>query len=520
MDQRLLSSLLRPEAYPEPTASVSLQQTHVSWLLFTDRFVYKIKKPVDFGFLNFTTMDRRRFYCHEEVRLNSRLSPDLYEGVTEIRETPDGAVFDGTGRVIDYAVKMQRLPAERMLDRLVETEGISADRIRELARNIADFHLTAARGGEISRHGSLDTIRRNWTESMEQVAPFVPGCITGQQLSAIRSWAERFMTDQEPLFARRLLDGFIRDCDGDLHLGNICLTDRFRIFDCIEFNERFRYIDTAADLAFLLMDLDFHGRSDLAALVLETYMAQTGDREIAQMLDFYRTYRAFVRGKVTAFRLNDPATPQEERGSIQELATAYFRLARGYLLRPQLPPTLFITCGLMGSGKSSVARILARELGLAWLRSDRTRKELAGVPLSPGTTGDFGAGIYTAEMTEATYAELARQAAELLAAGRSVIVDATFCRKDDRDRFRQLGAAAGARFVTLSLESPPELLAVRLQKRYEQRSDISDGRPELLDEQAATFEPPGSGETGVIRLDSTAHPFELAEQLLQDMNLS
>lgn len=520
MDQRLLSSLLRPEAYPEPTASVSLQQTHVSWLLFTDRFVYKIKKPVDYGFLNFTTMDRRRFYCHEEVRLNSRLSPDLYEGVIEIRETPDGAVFDGTGRVVDYAVKMQRLPAERMLDRLVETEGIDAGRIRELAQIIADFHLAAASGGEISRYGTLDAIRRNWTESMEQVAPFVPDCIPGGHLTAIRAWAERFMTEQEPLFARRLSDGFIRDCDGDLHLGNICLTDRFRIFDCIEFNERFRYIDTAADLAFLLMDLDFHGRSDLASLLLETYMAATGDREIALLLDFYRAYRAFVRGKVTAFRLNDPATPQEERGGIRDLATAYFRLARGYLLRHGLTPTLFITCGLMGSGKSSTARLLARELGLVWLRSDRTRKELAGVPLVPGTANDFGAGIYTAEMTEATYAELARQAAEQLAVGRSVIVDATFCRKGDRENFRQLGIAAGARFVTLSLESPSELLVARLKKRYEERSDISDGRPELLDEQSATCEPPGSGEEGVVHLQSTFPPFVLAEQVLQELKLS
>lgn len=520
MDQRLLSSLLRPEAYPEPTESVSLQQTHVSWLLFTDRFVYKIKKPVDFGFLNFTTMDRRRFYCHEEVRLNSRLSPDLYEGVIEIRETPDGAVFDGTGRVIDYAVKMQRLPAERMLDRLVETEGLGSDRIRELGRIIAGFHLGAARGSEISRYGELGAIRRNWTESMEQVAPFVPDCIADQHLTAIRAWSERFMTEQEPLFAKRLAEGFIRDCDGDLHLGNICLTDRFQIFDCIEFNERFRYIDTAADLAFLLMDFDFHGRSDFASLLLETYMAETGDREILLLLDFYRAYRAFVRGKVTAFRLNDPATPQEERSRAQELATAYFRLARGYLLRPKLPPTLFITCGLMGSGKSSIARLLARELGLAWLRSDRTRKELAGVPVTPGTTADFDAGLYTAEMTEATYGELVRLAEEQLRAGRSVVVDATFCRLKDRDSFRQLGARIGTRCITIAVECPRELLATRLQSRFEARRDISDGRPDLLDEQAAIFEPPSRDEGDLIRLHADAPPFALAEQVLQELKLS
>lgn len=520
MDQRLLSSLLRPEAFPEPTMSVSLRQTHVSWLLFTDRHVYKIKKPVDFGFLNFTTMDRRRFYCHEEVRLNSRLSPDLYEGVIEIRETPAGAVFDGTGRVIDYAVKMQRLPAERMLDRLLEMEGVTPGRIRELARIIAAFHLDADRGGDISGYGEIGAIRRNWAEGIEQAAQFVPHCIPALHLAEIRSWADRFMAEQEALFAGRRTGGYIRDCDGDLHLGNICLTDRFHIFDCIEFNERFRYIDTAADLAFLLMDLDFHGRRDLSSLLLDEYLAVTGDRDLPLLQDFYQAYRAFVRGKVTALRLNDPSTPADELNGVKETANAYFRMARGYLLRPKLPPTLFITCGLMGSGKSTVARIMARELGLVWLRSDRTRKELAGARETTAVKDEFGSGLYSSEMNEATYGELARLAEQQLNAGQSVIADAAFCRNADRERFRRLAADMGARFMIISFEAPHDLLATRLQRRCEEGRDISDGRPELLEGQAATLEPVDHVAGELIRLTADVLPFDLVERILQELGLS
>lgn len=520
MDQRLLSSLLRPEAFPEPTTSVSLLQTHVSWLLFTDDHVYKIKKPVDFGFLNFTTMDRRRFYCHEEVRLNSRLSPDLYEGVIEIRETPDGALFDGAGRVIDYAVKMRRLPAERMLDRLLELEGLTPERVRELARVIAAFHLEAERGDDVGAYGKIDAIRRNWTESIEQATAFIPECVSQAHLVEIRSWADRFMTEHEALFARRRTDGFIRDCDGDLHLGNICLTDRFHIFDCIEFNERFRYIDTAADLAFLLMDLDFHGRRDLSSHLLEEYLASTGDRDLPLLQDFYQAYRAFVRGKVTALRLNDPSTPSEERSGIRDKAASYFRMARGYLLRPKLPLTLFITCGVMGSGKSTIARIIARELGLVWLRSDRTRKALAGARPSSGGTEEFGAGLYTPEMNQATYGELARLTDGQLTVGRSVVVDATFCRRADREVFRRLAAKMGARCVTIAVEAPRELLTTRLQRRHDEGCDISDGRPELLEGQTATFEPANRDEGELIRLTATGHPFLLAEQILGELDLT
>jgi uncharacterized protein len=286
MEQRILQSLLAPSAYPEPATSVHLVQTHVSFIFITDNFVYKIKKPVDFGFLNFTTLDRRRFYCTEEVRLNRRLNPDMYLGVVEVRETPDGARFDGEGKVIDYAVKMKRLPEERMLDRLLREGTITDDDIRRIARTIGEFHLKAEQGEEINNYGGTAAIRHNWEENFQQIAEFVPPVISKRDLRIIMDWAETFLAEHEGLFAERVSQGFIRDCDGDIHMENICLTDRIWIFDCIEFNNRFRYSDTAADIAFLLMDFDFNERRDFSAVFLSEYREVTGDHNLVRVLDF------------------------------------------------------------------------------------------------------------------------------------------------------------------------------------------------------------------------------------------
>jgi aminoglycoside phosphotransferase family enzyme len=275
MDPWFLKSLLIPDAYPEPTSSVRLLQTHVSFLLLTDNFVYKIKKTVDFGFLNFSTVDRRRFYCNEEVRLNRRLCPDIYLGVVEIRESESGANFRGEGNVIEYAVKMKRLPEELMLDRLLTEDKVTDLDIRKIARAIAYFHLKAECGGAINEYGSVATIRRNWQENFQQINQFVNLTVAKQDIEVIRKWVESFLADNEALFSERVQKGFIRDCDGDIHVENICLTNPVCIFDCIEFNERFRYTDTAADIAFFLMDLDFHDKGNLSDFFLDEYRSGT-----------------------------------------------------------------------------------------------------------------------------------------------------------------------------------------------------------------------------------------------------
>ena len=522
MEQRFVRSLLKPSAYAESTSTVELIQTHVSYIFLTDDHAYKVKKPVDFGFLNFATLDRRRFYCDEEVRLNRRLCPSIYLGVMEVRETAaGGAAFFGEGPVIDYAVKMKRLPAERMLDRLLAAGRVGRDDVRTIAGTIADFHLRAERNGEIAACGSLDAIRSNWDENVGQSRSFCGATIRGRDFLLIEQWVERFLKEHSALFAGRVAGGFIRDGDGDLHLENISLGEdgSVCIFDCIEFNTRFRYGDTAADIAFLLMDFDFHGRPDLSELFLDEYVRATGDGEVRPVVDFYKVYRAYVRGKVESMRMADLQIPEPERNAARERASRYFRLARGYIVRGTLPKTLIITCGPTGSGKSFAAREISRELGLEIISSDVIRKELAGLSPRDRRSESFGEGIYCAAATARTYAELLNRAEERLAAGRGVIVDATLRHTADRAPFRQLAARHGARFHIIHAICPEELLRQRLEARRRDPAEPSDGRWEVYLHQRDDFEPPTAGEGNLLTVDTSGTAAEIADALLEGMGI-
>ncbi|AJE03759.1 bifunctional aminoglycoside phosphotransferase/ATP-binding protein [Geobacter pickeringii] len=522
MEQRFLRSLLKPAAYPESTSAVELVQTHVSYIFLTDDYAYKVKKPVDFGFLNFSTLDRRRFYCDEEVRLNRRLCPSLYLGVVEVRETAsDGAAFFGEGRIVDYAVKMKRLPAERMLDRLLAAGGVGGNEVRALARTVAAFHLQAERNDEIAPFGSIDTIRGNWEENFNQTRIFCGTTLGGRDFLAIEQWVERFLKENSPLFAERVAGGFIRDGDGDLHLENISLGEdgSICIFDCIEFNARFRYGDTAADIAFLLMDFDANGRPDLSALFLDEYIRATGDGEISRIVDFYKVYRAYVRGKVESLRFADHQIPEPERNTARERAARYFRLARGYICRRNLPPTLIITCGPSGSGKSFAAREIALELGLEIISSDVVRKELAGLPPHARRAEGYGEGIYAAAVTTRTYAELLRRAEARLAAGRGVIVDATFRHAPDRLPFRTLAARHGARFSIIHATCGGELVRRRLADRGKDPAEPSDGRWEIYQRQMRDFDPPSADEGTVVTIDTSRSVAEIADSFLEALGI-
>jgi predicted kinase len=318
--------------------------------------------------------------------------------------------------------------------------------------------------------------------------------LTEQDLAMLRGWVSDFLQSQQPLFARRVAGGFIRDCDGDLHADNICLTERICIFDCIEFNERFRYSDTAADIAFLLMDLDFHQKASLGEAFLQEYIEVSGDREVVQLLDFYKVYRAFVRGKVESFKLYDPGSSAEERQGARQRASRYFRLARGYLLRQRLPPSLIITSGLMGSGKSTIANELAFELGLAIASSDLVRKELAAVPPTAHAQAGYGEGIYTPAYNRATYEKLLVQAETTLRRGESIVVDATFRSQTDRRHFQQLAERLQVPYYIIQTGCPEQLVKERLAARQQNPAQVSDGRWELFYRQQAEFAPPTAGE--------------------------
>lgn len=522
MEQRLIRSLLKPSAYPEQTESVELVQTHVSYIFLTDRFAYKVKKPVDFGFLNFSTLDRRRFYCNEEVRLNRRLCPAIYLGVAEVRETPGGAGFSNDGRIIDYAVKMKRLPAERMLDRLLSEGKVSVNEIRAIARVIGEFHRNAERSSEIDDCGGIGTIRANWEENFRQTRQFAGDTLSSRDLRFIEEWVERFIRDNADIFVRRVDGGFIRDCDGDIHMENICLEadGGICIFDCIEFNTRFRYGDTAADIAFLLMDFDLNRRPDFCGPFIEEYRQTTGDSGVTEVLDFYKVYRAYIRGKVESMRLLDPQIPAADKEAARERSRRYFRLARGYIAREALTPSLILTCGLTGTGKSLTARELAFDLGLEIVSSDVVRKELAGLAPTEHRAGDrYGEGIYTDTCTDRTYRALLEQAEAALAAGRGIIVDATFRRRTDRDRFRRLAVRHGAHFHLIHAICPEEFARKRLEARQGHAGEASDGRWDIYLLQKDDFDTPADDEAGLIRIDTSKPVTELLDTLLDAMGV-
>jgi aminoglycoside phosphotransferase family enzyme/predicted kinase len=514
VDEKQLKSLLKPAAYPEPAADVQLLQTHVSWIFLAGEFAYKVKKPVDFGFLNFTTLDRRRFYCQEEVRLNRRLCPEIYLDVVPLRECPSGVCFHGDGRIVDYGVKMVRLPAERMADRLLARGELTGADVIRIARTVAGFHRTAERGGEIDSYGSLEAIRRNWEENLRHLEEFAGMTISRKDLRLLQRWGDRFLADKAGLFADRIENGFIRDCDGDIHLENICITDRVCIFDCIEFNNRFRYSDTAADIAFLLMDLESRGRKDLADIFLDEYLEASGDNGCRELLPFYQVSRAVVRGKVESLRLHDATMSAAEKRAAGERAARYLRLARGYLLREELAPFVVVVCGLSGSGKSTVAAELARQLGLTVLSSDILRKTLAGIPLlQRGGVDESGDGLYSPDRNEATYGEICTRAAGLLAKGRGVIVDATCRRRRDRELLRQLADGHGVGLHLFWLECPEVIVRQRLEERTHQGTSVSDAGWEVYLRQKEEVEPLLKSEGGTV-LDGAAPPEATVERIL------
>jgi aminoglycoside phosphotransferase family enzyme len=329
----LIEDLLRPEALPHPTANVQLVQTHISLVFVGDEFVYKIKKPVDFGFLNFTTPELRLHFCQEEVRLNRRLSPDMYLGVLSV-------VFDGKshtlretpgGKVVDYAVWMKRIPQDRLMKSLLARGELGEAHLRELAFLLARFAAEAETSPEIAKFGEPDRFRVNTEENFAQTEPYIGRTIEPGEHLALKRWTHEFYEQREGLFMERIRQGRIRDCHGDLHMEHICFAEQLCIFDCIEFNDRFRYSDTLSDIAFLLMDLEFHGAWDMAARLWDLYGEMAGERNVQELLKFYKVYRAFVRGKVNGFRLEDPHIPEQQKAEAAQEARRYFKLAMSYI---------------------------------------------------------------------------------------------------------------------------------------------------------------------------------------------
>ncbi len=327
----LIRALLDPRAYPEPPRQVTLMQTQMSLVFLADDHVYKVKKPVNLGYVDYTSLKKRRFYCQREVELNRRLCPDVYHGVTAITRRGDIIEIGGEGRVIEYAVKMRRLPQERMMDVLLADGKVTPEMVAGVAVKLAGFHARAETGKGISVFGDLSTIIENTGENFSQTEKYLDRTITPERYRRIKSYTGTFIKDNASLFTKRVEAGRIKDCHGDLHAAHVCFEDGIRIFDCIEFNDRFRYCDVASEVAFLAMDLDKYGQKTLSGHFVEAYVTQSRDRELTGLLDFYKCYRAYVRGKVEGFKLDDPHIPPEEKARILTAARGYFELAESYL---------------------------------------------------------------------------------------------------------------------------------------------------------------------------------------------
>ena len=482
----------------------------MSLLFFAGDFVYKVKKPVNLGYLDYSSLAERRRLCHREVELNSRLCPGTYLGVAPIVRERSGVRVEGEGEAVEYAVKMRRLPQERMLDRLIEEGRASAGTMRAIAARLAGFHRAAETSEEIAAYGSIDAVRYNAEENFTQTVPNVGKTVTPGTHEVLRRFTDDFLAANADLFGQRVSEGRIRDCHGDLHAAHICMTNAVCIYDCVEFNDRFRYGDVASEVAFLAMDLDRYRRNDLSRAFVDAYVDISRDSDTEALLPFYACYRAVVRGKVEGFKLGDGMIPEEERRAAQWLARTYFELARRYAEGRGL---LVLMSGVTGSGKSAVAGRLGTLLAGSVLSSDVVRKELAGLPPEQHVWESFGRGLYSPEWTALTYDELFTRAAPVLSAGGCAILDATFLHAAERARALETARTASSRVMMIECVAPRKTLLQRLETRNA-AGTVSDGRPEILDAQLADRDPPGEFPSGDhMTLDTTRDIETLMEEI-------
>jgi uncharacterized protein len=503
---RLIQALQSPGCYGESVARVELMETHISWILLTGEYAYKIKKPVDFGFVNFMTLERRKFFCEEELRLNRRLAPRLYLDVVPITGTADDPRLAGDGEAIEYAVKMRQFPQEALLNHAIETGRLLPEHIDKLAEEIADFHARAAVAkteGETSPFGTPQKIlAAAWgnfqvllEQELDQGNPRGESRLPTElnssevQLHGLLTWTRTQAKRLSERFIQRKNEGAVRECHGDMHLGNMLLEDgEIVIFDGIEFNADFRWIDVLSEVAFCLMDLTDWNRPDYAHRLLNHYLEHTGDYGGLEVLPFYLTYRALVRAKVA--HLGWRQHEEQEADSREQLAgrrQEYIRLAHQFT-EPRMPQ-LMITHGLSGSGKSFGTQKLIETLGAVRVRSDVERKRLAGLMRSEKSHSVLEGNLYSSASTEATYNHLANCAEEIIKAGFPAVVDATFLKAAHRQLIRQVAERLAVPFRILDFQASDEQLRERITNRLNQGADPSEASLEVLNYQIQNREP-------------------------------
>ncbi len=492
---RLVTALRDPERWPQRADRVDVIETHVSWVLLVGDRAYKLKKALDLGFLDYATLERRRFFCEEELRLNRRTAPEVYLGVLPIGGSVDEPRPGDAQAPIEYAVEMRRFDDAGLLDRQQEAGTLTPAHIDAAVHAMADLHGLAAPVEPGSPYGDPAAVFQPVTQNFAQIGPLLQAPEDADILAPHARWAEARFAQLAPLMAGRKRDGFVRECHGDLHLGNLAEVDgKVLAFDGIEFNPALRFIDVMSELAFLAMDLEARGEWSLAHRAVNAYLERTGDYAGLPLLDFYKHYRAMVRAKVTAIRRRQPGLALSERLALTKQFGAYLTLASHYL--PARRPALLLTCGLSGTGKSVLAAALAEGMdNSVRLRSDVERKRLFGLASTAESRSLLGAGIYTPEATMRTYDRLAALAKHAIDGGYTAVVDATFLEPGRRLAFRDMARAWGVPFTVLYLTAPDDVLRERILARHAARMDASEADLAVLEHQRTRFQPPEGEES-------------------------
>ena len=477
----LIEQMQQSGFYPHSVVeSIEHIQTHVSHVFLTGDYAYKLKKAVNFGFLDFSTLDRRQHFLQEEIRMNSAIAPELYLEVLPITQSGDKYILAGEGEAVEYVLKMRQFPQEHLFINLFTAGKLDIEQMEELGKIVAQFHSQAETNEHIRSFGTVAKIREAFDENYQQTEKYIGIAQTQQQFDETKAYTDKFFAEKEALFQTRIENNQIKECHGDLHLKNICLwQNKIQLFDRIEFNEPFRFVDVMYDVAFAVMDLEARDRQDFANAFLNTYLEQTGDWLGLQLLYLYLSRQAYVRAKVTSFLLDDPGIPDTVKQEAAKTAADYYQQAWAYTQNQE--GKIILMSGLSGAGKTTVAKEIARLINAIHLRSDAVRKHIAGIPLNE----KGGQEIYSEEMNQKTYGKMLELGILLANIGFPVILDAKY----DRVALRHQ-AIATARDNSIPLKivnctAPIEVLRDRLDKRS---GDISDATADLLSSQQAKAE--------------------------------
>lgn len=504
--ERLLPFLREPNSYPHHPQSVQLVQTHCSFVALAGNFVYKVKKAVNLGFLDFSTLEKRKHFCEREVILNRRLCPDVYLDVVAISKTGGRYVFGEGDKIVEYAVRMRRLSDRGFLHKRLERNRVTRGDLNRIAATLKRFYDAQHPTREIEIWGSIDRLAISTDENFRQTKEFIGKTLSRAAFETIQFYTDEFYRPRKSLFKSRVEQGWIRDCHGDLHAEHIHLTPKtVRIYDCIEFNDRLRYVDVANDVAFLAMDLDYEGHPELGKHFTRKIAKALGDSKMHQLIDFYKCYRAFVRGKVESMHHVAHAAPETEKEASAERARRYFRLALQYAIAGS-EPMVIVVMGRVAAGKSTLAAALSRELGWEVLSSDRLRKELAGLPIYQRSAQNAQSSLYSPAMTRKTYDALFKGAIKNAQRGKSVILDATFAKRAQREELKARLSSNAIRHRIIEIRSSDRKIKEALKNRELKRDEVSDARIEDFNMLNAVYEPPTELERSAIITVQSSSP--------------